>query len=116
MPLDIRGLIARYEGQNYELHDQHVNPQYVKVLRAIGFDRCYVRAQGPYLWDVQGTQYLDLNSGFGMFAVGRNHPDVRQALIDFMASDYPSLVQLDAPLLPGILAQELKKRMPNELE
>ena len=39
-----------------------------------------------------GHAYFDLNSGFGMFAVGRNHPDVRQALIDFMASDYPSLV------------------------
>ena len=116
MPLDIRGLIAEHEGHNYELHDEHVNPQYVKVLRAIGFDRCYVRALGPYLWDVRGTRYLDLNSGFGMFAVGRNHPDVRRALVDFMALDYPSLVQLDAPLLPGILAQELKKRGPNGLD
>jgi ornithine--oxo-acid transaminase len=116
MPLDIRALIARYEGRNYELHAQHVNPQYVKVLRAIGFDRCYVRAEGPYLWDVQGTRYLDLNSGFGMFAVGRNHPDVRRALVEFMELDYPSLVQLDAPLLPGILAQELKKRVPGGLE
>jgi ornithine--oxo-acid transaminase len=116
MPLDIRGLIAKHEGRNYELHEQHVNPQYVKVLRTIGFDRCYVRAQGPYLWDVEGTQYLDMNSGFGMFAVGRNHPDVRRALVEFMESDYPSLVQLDAPLLPGILAEELKKRVAPHLE
>ena len=115
MPLDIRGLIARYEGRNYELHEQHVNPQYVKVLRTIGFDRCYVRAQGPYLWDVEGTRYLDMNSGFGMFAVGRNHPEVRRALIEFMETDYPSLVQLDAPLLPGILAEELKKRVAPHL-
>ena len=74
MPFDIRGLIAENEGRNYELHEQHVNPQYVKVLRTIGFDRCYVRATGPYLWDVNGTKYLDLNSGFGVFALGRNHP------------------------------------------
>jgi ornithine--oxo-acid transaminase len=116
MPLDIRGLISRYEGRNYELHEEHINPQYVNVLRTIGFDRCYVRALGPYLWDVQGNCYLDLNSGFGMFALGRNHPDVRRALVEFMDMDYPSLVQLDAPLLPGILAQELKRRMPNSLE
>jgi ornithine--oxo-acid transaminase len=116
MPLDIRELIAQYEGRNYELHEEHVNPQYVKVLRAIGFDRCYVRALGSYLWDVKGTKYLDLNSGFGMFAVGRNHPDVRQTLAEFLTLDYPSLVQLDAPLLPGILAAKLKVRMPNGLE
>ena len=116
MPIDIRGLIARHEGRNYELHEEHVNPQYVKVLRTIGFDRCYVRALGPYLWDIRGTKYLDLNSGFGMFAVGRNHPDVHRALVEFMELEYPSLVQLDAPLLPGILAQELKRRIPNGLE
>jgi acetylornithine/succinyldiaminopimelate/putrescine aminotransferase len=116
VPLDIRNLIAQFEGSNYELHEQHVNPQYVKVLRTIGFDRCYVRAAGPYLWDVEGTQYLDMNSGFGMFSVGRNHPDVRRALTEFLALDYPSLVQLDAPLLPGLLAQELKKRVPDHLE
>jgi ornithine--oxo-acid transaminase len=92
MPFDIRGLIAENEGRNYELHEQHINPQYVKVLRTIGFDRCYVRATGPYLWDVNGTKYLDLNSGFGVFALGRNHPEVRRALTEFMACDYPSLV------------------------
>src|SRR5918912_1608013 len=116
MPLDIRGLIRDNEGRNYELHEQHVNPQYVKVLSTIGFDRCYVRAEGPYLWDVEGTKYLDMNSGFGMFAVGRNHPDITRALIEFIEADYPSLVQLDAPLLPGVLAQELKKRIPYGLE
>jgi ornithine--oxo-acid transaminase len=116
MPLDIRGLIESNAGRNYELHEQHVNPQYVKVLRTIGFDRCYVRGIGPYLWDVEGTKYLDMNSGFGMFAVGRNHADVRRALTEFMASDYPSLVQLDAPLLPGLLAEALKKRVPSHLE
>ena len=116
MPLDIRGLIRDNEGRNYELHEQHVNPQYVKVLSTIGFDRCYVRAEGPYLWDVRGTKYLDMNSGFGMFAVGRNHPEVKRALMEFMETEYPSLVQLDAPLLPGLLAAELKKRVAPHLE
>ena len=116
MPLDIRGLIRDNEGRNYELHEQHVNPQYVKVLSTIGFDRCYVRAEGPYLWDVRGTKYLDMNSGFGMFAVGRNHPEVKRALMEFMETEYPSLVQLDAPLLPGLLAAELKKRVAPHLQ
>ncbi|MEO5573796.1 MAG: aspartate aminotransferase family protein [Gammaproteobacteria bacterium] len=116
MPLDINALLAQAAGRNYELHAAHVNPQFAKVLHTIGFDRCYTRATGPYLWDLQGVKYLDLTSGYGVFSLGRNHPDIRQALMDFMASDYPSLVQLEAPLLSGLLAQELKKRMPNKLD
>jgi ornithine--oxo-acid transaminase len=116
MPLDINTLLAQAEGRNYELHAAHVNPQFAKVLHTIGFDRCYTRAEGAYLWDMQGIKYLDLTSGYGVFSLGRNHPDIRQALMDFLATDYPSLVQLEAPLLSGLLAQELKKRMPNKLD
>ena len=116
MTLDIKKLLSEHEGQNYALHQAHVNPMFAKVLRTIGFDRCYVRAEGPYLWDDSGARYLDMLGGYGVFNVGRNHPDVRKVLVDFMESDYPSLVQLEAPLLSGLLARELKKRMPNELD
>jgi ornithine--oxo-acid transaminase len=114
--LDIRAVLNSYEGRNYELHAEHVNPVNVRTLKTIGFDRCYVRAQGPYLWDVGGTQYLDLLSGYGVFGLGRNHPDVRRVLADFLATEYPSLVKMEAPLLAGTLAAELKQRMPNQLD
>ena len=115
-PLDIRALLKQHEGRNYELHSAHVNPANVRTLKTIGFDRCYVRAEGPYLWDVAGTKYLDLLSGYGVFSLGRNNPEVRQILTDFMQADYPSLVKMEAPLLCGLLAEELKKRMPNQLD
>jgi ornithine--oxo-acid transaminase len=115
-PLDLPALLKEYAGKNYELHSAHINPANVRTLKTIGFDRCYVRAEGPYLWDVQGEKYLDLLSGYGVFGLGRNHPEVRRVLRDFLDSDYPSLVKLDAPLLSGLLAAELKKRMPNELD
>ncbi len=114
--LDIRALLKRHEGRNYELHAEHVNPVNVRTLKTIGFDRCYVRAEGAYLWDVQGEKYLDMLSGYGVFGLGRNHPDVRQVLKDFLEADYPSLVKMEAPLLCGLLAEELKKRMPNQLD
>lgn len=116
MPLDINALLAQAQGSQHELFAAHVNPQLGRVLRTIGFDRCYVRAAGPYLWDAEGHRYLDLMSGFGVFGVGRNHPEVRQALIDFMQGDYPTLVQMDAPLLSGLLARELKSRVPYDLD
>lgn len=116
MAFDILGLLKENEGRNYELHDAHVNPRFAKTLRTIGFDRCYTRAEGPYLWDHEGRRYIDMLSGYGVFNIGRNHPVIRQALIDFMNSDYPSMVQMEAPLLSGLLARELKARMPNELD
>lgn len=82
-PLDIAALLKQHAGRNYELHAAHVNPANVRTLRTIGFDRCYVRAEGPYLWDIEGTKYLDLLSGYGVFSLGRNHPDVRKVLADF---------------------------------
>jgi len=115
-PLDIRALLQQHEGQNYELHSAHVNPANVRTLKTIGFDRCYVRAEGPYLWDVQGTKYLDMLSGYGVFGLGRNHPEVRRVLAEFLALEYPSLVKLEAPLLCGLLAKELKRHVPDHLD
>jgi len=114
--LDIRKLVKQHEGRNYELQTDHVNPANARTLKTIGFDRCYVRAEGPYLWDVKGIKYLDMLSGYGVFGLGRNHPDVRQVLTEFLELDYPSLIKMEAPLLSGLLAQELKKRMPNQLD
>jgi ornithine--oxo-acid transaminase len=115
-PLDLAALVKEFAGQNYDLHAQHINPANVRTLRTIGFDRCYTRAEGPYLWDVKGEKYLDLLSGYGVHGLGRNHPVVRRVLKDFLDSGYPSMVKMEAPLLSGLLAAELKKRMPNELD
>jgi ornithine--oxo-acid transaminase len=116
MPLDIASLLDSNAGQNYALHAEHINPRFAKVLDTIGFDRCYVKAAGSYLWDRNGRRYLDLITGYGVFGLGRNHPAIKQALLDFLASDYPSLVQLEAPLLSGLLAKELKARAPKKLD
>lgn len=116
MPLDIAKLIAEHEGQNYTLHAAHINPRFAKVLKTIGFDRCYKTARGARLWDLDERPYLDLLSGYGMFALGRNHPAIRKPLEDYLALEGPSLVQMDAPLLSGLLARELKRRVPNELD
>lgn len=114
--LDIRALIEEHAGRNYELQSAHVNPANSRTLKTIGFDRCYVRAEGPYLWDTEGTKYLDMLSGYGVFGLGRNHPEVRRVLTEFLELNYPSLVKMEAPLLSGLLAEQLKKRMPNQLD
>ncbi len=54
---DIAALLKAHEGENYALHEAHINPTFTRMLKTIGFDRCYVRAEGPYLWDVKGEKY-----------------------------------------------------------
>src|SRR3954469_535051 len=78
----------------YELHQEHVNPAFVKMLRTIGFDKRYVRGEGPYLWDDQGTKYLDLLTGWGVFALGRNHPKIQSALIEVIGANRANLVRM----------------------
>lgn len=41
-----------------------------------------VRAQGSYLWDADGTRYLDLYGGHAVISVGHTHPHYVQALTD----------------------------------
>ena len=112
MGFDIRALIDERRGQAGLLHEQHLNPQVPKVLHTIGFDREFVRGEGAYYWDPEGNRYLDFNSGFGVFGVGRNHPVVRKALHDVLDADLADMVQFDLPLLPGIVAEQLLARSP----
>ncbi len=41
-----------------------------------------VRAQGSYLWDADGTRYLDLYGGHAVISVGHTHPRYVRALTD----------------------------------
>ena len=109
---DIAALHDKREPERYGLHSRHLNEQMVRILRTIGYDVGFCRGKGAYLYDREGTLYLDLLSGFGVFAVGRNHPDVREALKSLLDSDLPNLVQLDVPVLAGVLAERLLKRVP----
>jgi ornithine--oxo-acid transaminase len=106
--------LAARAGEKFTLHEQYLNPKMVQVLKTIGFDRHYVRAEGAYLYDREGQRYLDLLSGFGVFAIGRNHPTVKRALADVLAGDLADLVQMDVSPLAGLLAENLIARMPGQ--
>ncbi len=108
-------LVEARRGEASELWAATINPQFVRVLKTIGFDRTWVRGEGAYLWDDDGNRYLDLIGGFGMFNVGRNNPRVRAALIEALELDLPGSVQLGASPLPPLLAEELLRRTPPRL-
>jgi ornithine--oxo-acid transaminase len=114
--LDLRALLASHAGEDLDLYAKGINPQFIRLLRTIGFDRTWARAEGAYIYDSEGRRYLDMNGGFGMFNVGRNNPRVRKVLTDLLELDTPGSVQLGVSLLPGLLAQELIRRLPASIE
>jgi ornithine--oxo-acid transaminase len=105
-------LVEERGAEALDLHAQTINPQFVRLLRTIGFDRRWARAEGSYLWDSDGNRYLDVLGGFGMFNVGRNNPRVREALIEAMELERPGSVQLGVDVMPALLAEELLRRAP----
>jgi ornithine--oxo-acid transaminase len=114
-PCVISELLQAHAGEDYELYARTINPQFMRVLKTIGFDRVWSRADGQYLYDSEGNRYLDLLGGFGMFNAGRNNPRIRAALIETLELDTPGSVQLGVSLLPGLLAEALLERTPGRL-
>lgn len=111
MPFDIKRLVESREGENLELQAHYINPKFAKVLKTIGFDQVYHKAKGPYLYDREGNEYVDFLSGYGVFGLGRNHPEIKRVLKEFTDFDYPNLIQMEAPLLSGLLAEALVKKV-----
>src|SRR5258708_29428463 len=103
-PFDVRTLLAQRGREAFALHERYLNPQMPRILRTIGFDRDYVRAEGAYLFDRGGARYLDFLSRFRVFALGRCHPRMEHALPGAIRLDPPTLVQLQRPPLSGLLA------------
>ncbi|SFN08695.1 glutamate-1-semialdehyde 2,1-aminomutase [Dokdonella immobilis] len=53
----------------------------VRAFKSVGGEPFFTeRADGPYLWDVEGKRYIDLIGSWGPMIVGHNHPSVRGAV------------------------------------
>ena len=113
--VDLKGLIAG-AGDEHERWARTINPQFVRVLRTIGFDRTWASADGAHLVDTDGNRYLDMLGGFGMYNVGRNNPRIRAALIEALELDTPGMLAMGITALPGLLAEALIQRTPPRLE
>ena len=113
---DLATLRAAHAGQALALNQRYLNRQLGRVLQTLGFDREWVRGEGPYLIDNAGESYLDLYAGYGVFGLGRNHPFVKAQLHALLDSDPPSLPQLGVSTLAGLLAQRLVELAPASID
>ncbi len=110
--LDVSEMFVERQAQRSAMHTRHLNEQLVRVLKTIGYDVGFPSGRGHSLFDREGARYLDLLSGFGVFAIGRNHPVLRDALKSVLDSDLPNLVQMDVSTLAGVLAERLLAHVP----
>jgi len=116
MTFSLTQLIEARQADQYSLHTRFISPHMARVQEIIGFDKLYTRGEGAYLWDADGNRYLDLLAGFSVFNLGRGHPIIKKAMQEALMLERPNLVKMDCPLLAGLLAEELVKRMPPGLE
>lgn len=112
---DFANWLQQQRPRAFELHEKHINPVFAKMLRTIGFDKKYVRGEGPYLWDEAGEKYLDLLTGWGVFALGRNHPKVKAIMQQLLDQNLPNLVRMDCGILSGLVAEQLTKHTTDGL-
>jgi ornithine--oxo-acid transaminase len=114
--MDIVSLIRERLDETYDLHRRFVNPQFVRVLEILGFNRNYVSGQGSRLVDASGKEVLDFLAGFGVFNIGRNHPMVARVLHEMIDSKPANMVQMDVGGISGILAEALAGIAPGNLD
>ncbi|MEU1006641.1 aspartate aminotransferase family protein [Streptomyces tibetensis] len=110
---DLGRLLAERGAERYELHTRYLNHQLPRMLRTIGFDKVYERAEGAYFYDADGDDYLDMLAGFGVMGLGRHHPVIRKALHDVLDAQLADLTRFDCQPLPGLLAEKLLAHSPH---
>src|SRR5579871_6691042 len=113
-PPSVSDVLAR-SGEAMALNDRYLNPQLGRIVRTLGFDHQWTGGEGAHLIDAEGRRYLDLLSGYGTFAVGRNNPDVIAELHVLLDAHTGNLPQLGVSLLPGVLAEALVTRAPGRI-
>ncbi len=80
----------------------------VRAFRAVGgIPRFITRADGPYLYDADGREYVDLVGSWGPMILGHAHPDV----IDAVQAQVARGTSYGTPTAPEVeLAEEIVSR------
>src|SRR5260370_30596833 len=103
-PPTVAEILSERSGEEMALNDRFLNPQMGRILRTLGFDKVWKGGEGAHLIDADGERYLDLFGGYGVFAIGRNHPGAIAAGEEVVAGPTRNLPPLGGTLLSGVPA------------
>lgn len=89
--------------------ERFVSQSYTRAYPAV-----LSRAQGAYLWDVDGNCYIDFHTGIGVCSTGNCHPEVVQAIKEQAEKSihFPSADFYHEPV--GELAEKLSQIVPGD--
>jgi len=92
-----------------------INPELNELLGRFRFNLEFVRASGPFLYDADGTEYLDLCTNYGALPLGHNPPEVWEALLEAQRRQAPALLRPGFPAEARELARRLIALAPGEM-
>ncbi len=95
-------------------HKEYGNSSIVTMLKALNFNRRFVKAEGIRVWDDSGAEYLDFLGGYSSLAVGHNHPRIIRAF-EKVLHDEPKLIQAVLSPFDGALKAKLAAITPGDL-
>lgn len=78
----------------------------VRAGKAVGVDPPFIAsAEGCYLWDVEGNQYIDFVCSWGPMILGHGHPEVVKALEDRVpkGTSYGAPTELEVEMAEAIV-------------
>jgi ornithine--oxo-acid transaminase len=90
-----------------ESYVDHVNPQWVRLLRLLQMQTEYDVCSGAELHTTEGDVILDFLSGYCVHNAGHNHPQIIEALHRELDRRGPAMLQSHVPDLAGELATRL---------
>jgi ornithine--oxo-acid transaminase len=99
--------IAALPSTGESLYQQHVNPQWSRLLHLMGLDARYQRCSGAELRTSDGRTITDFLSGYCVHNAGHNHPAIVAAVRDELDRSGPAMLQSNVPELAGVLAERL---------
>jgi ornithine--oxo-acid transaminase len=98
-----------------DLYQEHVNPQWAKLLDLLEMNVEYDRCEGVELHTSDGRTILDFLSGYGVHNAGHNHPAIIAELRRELERRGPAMLQSHVPEAAGELAARLSKLAGGDL-
>lgn len=85
----------------------------VRAFKSVGGTPVFIdRADGAYLFDVDGKRYIDYIGSWGPMLLGHNHPTIRQAVIDAAAKG----LSFGAPCPAEVTMAEMVSKLVPSME
>ncbi len=93
---------------------EYINPYFLSLLKLLGLNKQFVRAEGTKLWDTDNVRYTDFLGAYGAINLGHNHKGIINKLSK--AFHLPNLLQTAIHPLTAALAQNLSILTPGDLK